>query len=396
MNSRTVRRYSMVGALAFLAVPLAAGCGGQDPLDGDPEKAIADAWNQAYEDQANAKGDSSCSGTVLPDQRGFNHRIALTFDDGPNLTTTPKVLAILAAHNAKGTFFVNGKGVTTEAHRQLLAKMIAEGHIVGNHSQNHLNLKTVDAGTLESEVEATHQVLLKAGEQPRFFRFPFGSAGCSQVSAVRAKGYAVVGWHIDSADWCYASPTGGVGYCDPRTFKWVDDQYRHDIVGNVLSQARATGGGVLLFHDIHANTVNNLDAILTALEQDGFSIVPLSDKETFPLLNGANPVTQPWVGTPCSQDSECAFTVNGEKGSCYTFGSNGFCTYSCNGTCQDRPGTSVTFCTSLDGQSGMCVAKSSGLNQSCAGIPGTAEVSSDRFIGQSSSSAASAIVCLPK
>jgi len=396
MSSRTVRRG--MGALAFLAtIPLvAAGCGGLDPAEEDPDQAIADAWNQAYEDQANAKGDSSCSGVVLPDQSGFNHRVALTFDDGPNLNLTPKVLAILAAHNAKGTFFVNGKGVTSEAHRQLLAKMVAEGHIVGNHSQNHLDLKKVDAGTLDSEIEATHQVLVKAGGQPRFFRFPFGSAGCSQVSALRAKGYAVVGWHIDSADWCYASATGGVGYCDPRTFKWVDDQYRGDMVGNVLAQARATGGGVLLFHDIHANTVNNLDAILTALEQDGFTLVPVSDTETFPLLNGANPADQPWVGTPCAEDADCAFTVNGVGGSCFTYGENGFCTYPCNGTCQDRAGKSVTFCTSLDGQSGMCVAKSSGLNQSCAGIPGTAEVSSDRFIGTSSSPAASAIVCLPK
>jgi peptidoglycan/xylan/chitin deacetylase (PgdA/CDA1 family) len=306
------------------------------------------------------------------------------------------VLAILAAHHAKGTFFINGKNVTSDAHRQLLAQMVADGHIIGNHSQHHLDLKTVDAATLASEVDATSQVLAATGEQPGYFRFPFGSAGCSQVAAVRAKGYAVVGWHIDSADWCYNSPTGGVGTCDPRTFKWVDDQYRNDIIGNVLSQARASDGGVLLFHDIHAYTVSRLDEILTALENDGFSIVLVSDPETFPLLNGAKPADQPWVGTPCSKDADCAFTVNGEKGTCYTFGSNGFCTYACNGTCQDRAGKSVTFCTSLDGQSGMCVAKSSALNQSCAGIPGTAEVSSDRFIGQSSSSAASAIVCLPQ
>ncbi len=374
----------------------ASGDGSDGASAGDPSQDDVNAWNESAAENASGKADNAgCSGVVIPDRKGFNHRIALTFDDGPNLVNTPKVLEILAKHNAKGTFFQNGKGLKTEETRAFARQMIAQGHIIGNHSQNHLNLKTVSASTLKTEIEQTLEIQRTLGQEPDFFRFPFGSAGCAQTETVRSYGYHVTGWHIDSADWCYAAPKGGVGYCHPDTFKYVPDEYRSDIVGFAVSQAKTTGGGVMLFHDIHAYTVSRLDDILTALESAGFTFVRLDDTDAFPLLNGGTAKSEPWIGTPCNADTTCTYTVTGATGFCSTYANGGFCSLACEGYCPDKAGTMRTFCTSLDGTTGVCVAKAGVENHDCTDIPGTTPTTVDRFIGTSTATAGSASVCLP-
>ena len=158
-----------------------------------------------------------------------------------------------------------------------------------------------------------------------------------------------------------------------------------------------TGGGVILFHDIHAYTVSKLDEILTALEGAGFSFVGADDSSVFPLLNGVTPPPQPWIGTPCQDSSACSFTASGDAGACYSYDAGGFCSLPCNGYCPDKSGAMRTFCTSLDGgSSGQCVAKSGVENHDCADIPGTSAVTMDRFIGTSTAPAATASVCVPQ
>jgi len=393
---RSAARLAIVPFL--LALPWTAGCSLADAGDEVDELNDDDiaAWNDAYEENASGKTDSAgCSGVVVPDRGGFNKRIALTFDDGPNLNNTPQVLEVLAAHNATGTFFINGKNVRSEEHRALLRQMRDAGHIVGNHSQNHENLKTLSASRLKTEVEATHQVLLDLDINPSYFRFPFGSSSCASADTVRSYGYAITGWHIDSADWCYGSSRGGVGYCDPATFQYVPDSYRSDLGGFVLSQARSTGGGVLLFHDSHAYTVSVLDNVLTKLENDGFKFVGLDETETFPLLNGVKPADGPFVGSTCTDSSQCKFSGSGQDGFCQSFEGGGFCSLSCDGYCPDKYGSAATFCVSLDGETGQCVSKSAAENNQCADLPGTSAQAMDRFIGTSGASASSAVVCVP-
>jgi len=368
--------------------------------EADDEAALLDEsaeWNQAYDDATGGKADApGCSGMVVPDQGGFGKRIALTFDDGPSLTTTPRVLDILASHHIKGTFFINGSRLSSDAARQVLGRIIQEGHIAGNHSQTHQNLKNVSAAKLEQEISLTQAGLHDAGAEPSFFRFPYGSAGCYAAGQVRSHGYAVTGWHIDSADWCFAS---GGGHCPASTFKYVPNQYRSDIVGYVLSQARSNGGGIVLMHDIHPNTVDHLETIIQTLLDDGFTFVGVDDESTFPLLNGA---TAPFVGTLCDEAADCSFTAGNATGECLPFGAppsadKGYCTLDCEGYCPDAPGKAPTFCTSLDGgQSGHCVPKSHALNHSCADLPGTAAKSAARFVGSSSAPAGTALVCLPQ
>jgi peptidoglycan/xylan/chitin deacetylase (PgdA/CDA1 family) len=273
--------------LSFAAV-LSNGCLGAE-LGEEEDEETTFLMEQAYEDNVAADqldGDIAagtvCNGVIVPDHTNFKKHIALTFDDGPNPATTPKVIQILHKHHAPATFFNNGSRYSAAA--KTIAHQIATDpdFILANHSQNHLNLPTLSIAKVKTEIDRTTTLIKAAGEQPKYFRFPFGSANCTTMKLVRDRHYIVVGWSIDSADWCYAA---GGGVCKKSTFKYVPDSMRSNMLAYIKSQAHATGGGVILMHDIHANTANHLDAILTMLENDGYTFVRLDNKTVFPKLN---------------------------------------------------------------------------------------------------------------
>ena len=377
---------------------LAAACGEDDDLSADD----LDAWDAAYMENESGKADENgCSGVLVPDRSGFGNRVALTFDDGPNPDTTPDVLDILARHEIKATFFINGSRVTSQAHRDVLDRIVAEGHILANHSHHHEQLSKLSATEVEREIRDTHEIILQHESAPRYFRFPFGASTCATAQQVRGFDLVVTGWHVDSADWCYANGTGGVGFCAPSTFKHVPDSQRDDMLGFTVDQVRAKGGGIVLFHDIHANTAANLEPIIERLKSDGFTFTSIDDTTTFPLLNGV-PDPRGFVGDPCTgpDDEVCGFANGSDEGFCHQFDVSGdtfgFCSLDCTGTCPDKSGWPGTFCASLDGgTSGQCVIKAAAGNGNCADIPGTRAGQADRFIGGSAASAATATVCLP-
>lgn len=236
-------------------------------------------WNAAYEAAEQQKADVTCNGVVIPD-KNFKKKIALTFDDGPIADTTVPVLEALDRHEAKGTFFVLGKNIPRN--KNLMRAMEANGHLVANHSQNHLNLKLENFNTFKLEF-ATPQASLKAiGIKSKYFRFPYGNANCEQINYLKTQKVQYVGWNIDSADWCFAA---GNGTCTKEVFKYVPDAYRTNFVGYVLAQAKATNGGVILFHDVNKLTASTIDTLLTSLKRAGFTFVRLDDKAIFPNLN---------------------------------------------------------------------------------------------------------------
>ncbi len=389
---------------AFASSALLLGClaplGACSDATHDEEETAG--FEEAYAQSELGKTDTGgCSGVVVPDKSAFAKRVALTFDDGPNPLTTPKVLDILKEHGISATFFINGSRVRGETERAILERIVAEGHILANHSQSHLDLKTVSASKLESEIQKTHAEIVGAGVTPRYFRFPFGSASCSGMKRVQDLGYIVTGWHIDTADWCFAKSS--TGYCSPSTFRYVPDQYRNSLEGYAMSQVRAKDGGILLFHDIHPNTVAVLPHVIETLEDEGYAFVNVDSQAYFPRLNGVTPPAAQFVGDTCVSDLDCNFSGKTSAGICHRFTpaeadlETGFCTLPCEGSCPDKAGKSPTFCTSLDeGATGRCVAKSAEVNQECAAILGTSVVTVDRFIGTSTASAATADVCLPE
>lgn len=396
-----------MGALLLMGgLGLPSCSSGSENVEDEP---IQEDLNAAYAELMATEGKAdgaTCSGVRPPDSGPFDKKIALTFDDGPSLTTTPEVLDILRAHNAKGTFFINGKQVRSAEHWELLRDMAAEGHILGNHSQNHVNSVQVSVTRWREEVQETHDileaVLADTGKAPTYFRFPYGSANCESYGVVTDYGYHVVGWHIDTADWCFQSSTGGRGYCSSRTFRYVPDGFRDDYPGFSIYQANNNGGGILLMHDIHSYTVSQLDDLLTRLKEEGYTFTTLEDVEAFPYLNGVEPERDPWVGDPCTEHEECNFMSGHVEAFCYTFTDPatealaGFCSLPCDGYCPDMDGTAPTFCVATaDPTTGMCVSKAWPVNESCAKIPGTEAREMDRFIYESGASDSTSLVCSP-
>jgi peptidoglycan-N-acetylglucosamine deacetylase len=317
-----------VGALALL-VP---GCVGIDDHD---DRGLL--FEEAYDLDGKSDG-HGCSGVTVPDQSGFSRRIALTFDDGPNVTTTRMVMSVLRRHELPATFFINGNRVTSAAERSLIEEIASDPQfLLANHSWSHKNMNSLGLAEAAREVDRTTAVIEQAGGEPRYFRFPFGLASCNTMTLAAERGYIVTGWHIDSADWCYAA---GGGFCPERTFRHVPDELRGDMTGWVLRQARSRNGGILLFHDIHRNTAEHLDAIVTALLAEGFTFVNVDDRDAFPVLNRHDVA---FIGDPCGGHDDCAglpdgFCLDGVGAG------TGYCTRPCSSTCPDRPGFPTTRC----------------------------------------------------
>ncbi len=99
--------------------------------------------------------------------------LALTFDDGPHPIYTPQILDLLAKHDARATFFVVGH--QTEAHPELVQRVLAEGHQVGNHSWSHQRMVLKSPSWVRDELERTDTLLRDLGvPEPIHFRAPFG------------------------------------------------------------------------------------------------------------------------------------------------------------------------------------------------------------------------------
>ena len=139
---------------------------------------------------------------------------------------------------------------------------------------------------------------------------------------------------------------------DPEQAKALLDraEKRLTAAGYTISQTERKNGGILLFHDIHQYSVDQLEPIILGLKERGYTFTNLDDIAAFPLLNGETPPERPFVGTECATDSECAFSSSLGEGFCFQHGSEttyGFCMAPCEGYCPDMAGYAPTFCTSL-------------------------------------------------
>ena len=197
------------------------------------------------------------------------HKVALTFDDGPDPDWTPAILDTLASRSVHATFFMIGTSV--ERHLQLARRVLADGNEIGNHTFTHPNLALLPPHIVRMEIDVETR-LLEAALDRRivFFRAPyFGDAepttadelGPAAIASDR--GYVLAGLHLDSRDWTRPGAAA--------------------IVRNVLDQ-RARGNVVLL-HDgggNRAETVAALGPLIDSLRARGDTLVTLSG-----LTNGA-------------------------------------------------------------------------------------------------------------
>jgi peptidoglycan/xylan/chitin deacetylase (PgdA/CDA1 family) len=187
-------------------------------------------------------------------------KLALTFDDGPNPAITPKLLELLARHNAKATFFLVGKFV-----RECpgLAKDIADqGHILGNHTDTHPNL--FFCGTEETRDElhrCSEAIACAAWEEPRWFRPPFGLRSPWLGEIVQHHGMRTAMWTLLAGDWRAKQTEWLIERMKPVAARLQESSSKNRTTG------AATTGDVLCLHDgDHQRLNSDRSHTLSALE----------------------------------------------------------------------------------------------------------------------------------
>lgn len=179
--------------------------------------------------------------------------IALTFDDGPNTVTTPRVLDVLEKYGAAGTFFLVGSNIN-ELSAQAVKRACSLGCEIENHSLTHSDMTKMTAQEIADEIaETSRRVAEITGRQPRFFRPPYIAVNQTMVDTVKLPFIA------------------GFGAED-----WLDEVTARQRAEKVLAQAR--DGAVILLHDMEGNeqTVQALDMIIPALKEQGYRFVTVS------------------------------------------------------------------------------------------------------------------------
>jgi peptidoglycan-N-acetylglucosamine deacetylase len=190
--------------------------------------------------------------------------VAMTFDDGPHATLTPKLLDLLATHHIKATFFVIGENAA--AHTEILARAAREGHEIGNHSWSHPNLAKMSDAGVRRELQRTEDVIRNVtGARPTLLRPPYGSLATRQKHWIHEEfGYQIILWEVDPLDW---KRPGAAAVCN-----------------RIVKAARP--GSIILSHDIHPGTIEAMPSTLEQLEAKGFKFVTVSE-----LIGMARPET---------------------------------------------------------------------------------------------------------
>ena len=179
--------------------------------------------------------------------------IALTLDDGPS-PQTARVLDDLARLKVPATFFVIGRQAAV--HPQLLRRMVAEGHTVGNHSWSHPWFWKQSARKMRAELDRTDTTIRRiTGVEPKYFRPPYGNVNRSVTQAAKSRGLAIVDWSVDPQDWKSRNTAA--------------------VTAKVVGTARP--GAIILGHDLYPSTRKALPGIVQRLRAKGYVFVSLDE-----------------------------------------------------------------------------------------------------------------------
>ncbi len=189
-----------------------------------------------------------------------DHEVVLTFDDGPWLQTTPRVLAALAKECVHATFFLIGKPASE--HPELVRRIAAEGHSVGHHTWLHRSLMRIRPGETTEEIDhgisavetALHGVATSTPSTP-FFRFPGFETTPATLELLQSRGIAVFGADLWASDWNKMTPV--------QELKLLTDRLR------------AARRGIILLHDPKAQTAAMLPDFLRYLKDNRYRVVHL-------------------------------------------------------------------------------------------------------------------------
>ncbi len=178
-------------------------------------------------------------------------QVAITFDDGPHPEFTPKALDLLKKYNAKATFFCIGQEV--EKHPEILKRILAEGHLVGNHTYSHSkSFGFFNTDKVVSELQQTIQVIKDlSGKEMKLYRPAFAVTNPMIERAVKQLDVHSIGWSVRSLD--------------------TTSRSEKMILNRILP--KLSKGDVILLHDTSQKTVDVLEQLLLFLQEKNLESV---------------------------------------------------------------------------------------------------------------------------
>jgi peptidoglycan/xylan/chitin deacetylase (PgdA/CDA1 family) len=181
--------------------------------------------------------------------------VALTIDDGPHPTWTPRMLDLLAEFRVRATFSLIGEQVIE--YPQLVKRIVADGHQISDHTMTHpMNLPDLSASAIRTEIGQAHdRIAQTTGVAPKFFRAPGGAWSNQILDTATEHGMLSIDWAVDPRDWAR-----------PGTER---------ITGTLLG---AKAGDILLCHDgggDRSETIQALRNVIPALQKRGLTFVAL-------------------------------------------------------------------------------------------------------------------------
>lgn len=188
-------------------------------------------------------------GSPLADPRGY---VALTYDDGPSAELTPQLLDTLAAYQAPATFFVLGDRIRESP--ELVERELDEGHVVGNHTYDHLDLTAIDPEQARRQLQDTNEELAEIDFEPELYRPPYDRRDPGVDAIAEELG-------LTRASWTYRHDH------DDREGRSGAGKPASELCPAVVGQAEP--GDVILMHDRLPGTVNAAACIIRGLRKQG-------------------------------------------------------------------------------------------------------------------------------
>jgi len=255
--------------LFFLAALACTGmsCAKKAPLHDHPGTSSTTAKRSLYNNGVNMPAGSLPPGTRISysSAPGPGPYIAITFDDGPVVPNTPRLLDMLAARGIKATFFT--VGYNAQRNPNVIRRIISEGHEIANHTWNHPKLSGMSDAGVRNELQRSHDALKNiTGVAPTMYRPPYGAITARQKQWIfNEYGYPTILWSVDPEDW--------------RTRNAATTRSR------ILAQTRP--GSIILVHDIHPSSIEAMPGTLDGLLAKGFRFVTVSQLISLSQGHGA-------------------------------------------------------------------------------------------------------------
>lgn len=183
-------------------------------------------------------------------------KISLTFDAAWGNEDTAEILRILKEHGVKATFFMTGGWV--EAYPEDVKAILADGHDLGNHSENHKNMSSLPDSVKKEEIRKVHnRVKELTGYEMFLFRPPYGDYDNSVIRTAEGLGYYSIQWDVDSLDW--------------------KDYGVESIISMICDNEHLGNGSIILCHNGAKFTAQALEMLITKLQGKGYQLVPVSE-----------------------------------------------------------------------------------------------------------------------